>query len=87
MVGVLHVLKILKLIVPFLWSVIRSQGIVSVIRKYWFPMGCLLMTVLLSFACIYFVKDSIATCPPPVVRCDNLGPTELDSLNQLLQGG
>lgn len=86
MVGVLHVLKILKLILPFLWSLVRSQGVVSVIRQYWFPIGCLCLVVILSFACIYFVKDGMTVCPPPVLKCDGLAPSELDTLNQLLQG-
>lgn len=87
MVGLIHVLKIVKLLVPFLWSMIRSQGVVRVLRENWFTLCSLVIAVVLSMTCIFLAKEGLHACPQPMVRCAQLAPDEIDNLNTLLNGG
>lgn len=86
MVGLIHVLKIVKMLVPFLWSMIRSQGVVRVVRENWFTLCSLVIAIVLSMTCVFLAKERLYACPQPLVSSSQLAPDDIEKLNLLLNG-
>lgn len=86
MVGIIHLLKIAKLGLPFIWSMIRSRGLSKTVRECWFTFATLLLVVILGGVVVWSAGADLRECANNT-RAMTIQSTEINVLNDLLEKG
>ena len=91
MTAITFILKLLKLVLPFVWSMFRSHGVVRVVRENWFAFFSIGTITTLSIIVVVLSKERISNpCinPTPATMVSprkSLERNERESLNALLK--